>query len=174
MKKEKTKWQNVVLLIIMFLISMFATGTAAYFYGKSFREIFMLLIVSAASFGSVIFSLIQSNIYQRLHYDNGKHYVRFVFIFIVSVLIGCFLPFLPSGGWAVPAIALALTLFSNTTTGLMAYAGVLGICVYFSEASILVFLTYFLLGLFFSASISSGVRFLYTRVGAGLFLYSAF
>lgn len=150
MKKEKTKWQNVVLLIIMFLISMFATGTAAYFYGKSFREIFMLLIVSAASFGSVIFSLIQSNIYQRLHYDNGKHYARFVFIFIVSVLIGCFLPFLPSGGWAVPAIALALTLFSNTTTGLMAYAGVLGICVYFSEASILVFLTYFLIGAVFS------------------------
>ena len=146
MKKGKTKWQNVISLGIMFLISMFATGVAAYFYGKSFREIFMLLIVSAASFGSVIFSFEQSNIYQRLHYDNGNHYARFVCMFIISIVAGCLLPFLPSGGWAVPAIALALTLFSNTTTGLMAYAGVLGICVYFSDASILIFLIYFLVG----------------------------
>ncbi|MBQ6788531.1 MAG: hypothetical protein IJO85_12560 [Lachnospiraceae bacterium] len=146
MKKGKRKWQNAILLVIMFLISMFATGVAAYFYGKSFREIFMLLIVSAASFGSVIFSFEQSNIYQRLHYDNGNHYARFVFMFIISIVAGCMLPFLPSGGWAVPAIALALTLFSNTTTGLMAYAGVLGICVYFSDASILIFLIYFLVG----------------------------
>ena len=150
MKKGKTKWQNVILLVIMFLFSMFATGIAAYFYGKSFREIFMLLIVSAASFGSVIFSYEQSNIYQRLNYDNGNHYARFVFIFILSIVVGCLLPLLPSGGWAVPAIALALTLFSNTTTGMMAYAGVLGICVYFSDASILVFLIYFLVGAIFS------------------------
>lgn len=150
MNKGKTKWQNVILLVIMFLISMFATGIAAYFYGKSFREMFMLLIVSAASFGSVIFSFEQSNIYQRLHYDNGNHYARFVFMFIISILVGCMLPLLPNGGWAVPAIALALTLFSNTTTGLMAYAGVLGICVYFSDASILVFLIYFLLGAIFA------------------------
>lgn len=146
MKKSKTKWKNAILLVVMFLISMFATGIAAYFYGKSFREIFMLLIVSAASFGSVIFSFEQSNIYQRLHYDNGNHYARFVCMFIISIVAGCMLPFLPSGGWAVPAIALALTLFSNTATGLMAYAGVLGICVYFSDASILIFLIYFLVG----------------------------
>lgn len=150
MKKEKTKWQNVILLVIMFLFSMFATGIAAYFYGKSFREIFMLLIVSAAAFGSVIFSYEQSNIYQRLHYDNGKHYARFVLIFILCIVVGCMLPLLPSGGWAVPALALALTLFSNTTTGTMAYAGVLGICVYFSNASILVFLIYFLMGAIFA------------------------
>lgn len=150
MKKEKTKWQNVILLVIMFLFSMFATGIAAYFYGKSFREIFTLLIVSAASFGSVIFSYEQSNIYQRLHYDNGNHYARFVFMFIISIIVGCLLPLLPSGGWAVPAIALALTLFSNTTTGLMAYAGVLGICVYFSDTSILIFLIYFLVGSIFA------------------------
>lgn len=150
MNKGKKKRQNVILLVIMFLISMFATGIAAYFYGKSFREIFMLMIVSAASFGSVIFSFEQSNIYQRLHYDNGNHYARFVFLFITSILVGCMLPLLPSGGWAVPAIALALTLFSNTTTGLMAYAGVLGTCVYFSDESILVFVIYFLLGAIFS------------------------
>ena len=146
MKEGKTKWQNVILLVIMFLFSMFATGIAAYYYGKSFREIFMLLIVSAASFGSVIFSYEQSNIYQRLHYDNGNYYARFVFMFIISIIVGCLLPLLPSGGWAVPAIALAMTLFSNTTTGLMAYAGILGICVYFSDASILIFLIYFLVG----------------------------
>lgn len=146
MKEGKTKWQNVILIVIMFLFSMFATGIAAYYYGKSFREIFMLLIVSAASFGSVIFSYEQSNIYQRLHYDNGNYYARFVFMFIISIIVGCLLPLLPSGGWAVPAIALAMTLFSNTTTGLMAYAGILGICVYFSDASILIFLIYFLVG----------------------------
>lgn len=146
MKKEKTKWQNVILLMFMFLMCIFATGIAAYFYEKSYREIFMLLIISAASFGSVIFSLVQSNIYNRLHYDNGNHYERFIFIFILSVVVGCFLPFLPSGGWAVPAIALALTLFSNTPTGMMAYSVILGICVYFSDASILVFLIYFLVG----------------------------
>ncbi len=146
MEKKKTKWRTVILLLFMFLISVGATGTAAYFYGKSFREIFILLIVSAASYISIIFSLIQSDINQTLHYDNGEHYARFVFVDLISLLCGCFLPFLPNEGWAIPSIALALTLFSNTATGLMAYARILGLCVYFSDAGMLVFVLYFLMG----------------------------
>lgn len=110
----------------------------------------MLLILSSASFGSVIFSLIQSNIYQKLHYDNGSHYGRFVLVHTVSLVVGCLLPFLPSNGWIVIPIALALTLFSDTATGILDYAGILGILVYFADAGILVFLMYFFLGVVIS------------------------
>ena len=149
-KKQKKQWLNTFLLVVMFLISISATGVTAYLYGKSYREIFTLLILSAASLGSVVFALIQSELCDRLHYQDGKQIGRFVFIYLFSIAAGCLFPFLPTGGWAFPAIALALTLFSNTSTGLMAYAGVLGACVYFSDEGILVFLIYFLSGAIFA------------------------
>lgn len=149
-KKEEAVWQKIILISAMVLLSVLIIGTAAYFYGKSFRDIFMLLMITAASLGAVIFSLIQSNIFSTLHYDNGVHYRRFTLAFLVSAGVCCLLPLLPNDGWAVPPVALVLTLFSNTVTGILSYALLLGICVYFSAADILIFLLYFLMGCIFA------------------------
>ena len=149
-KKEEARWLKVFGIIFMLFVSIPATGVAAYLYGKSFRNIFTLVIVVAACIGAVIFSLIQSNIYNTLHYDNGNHFIRFVAIFIIGLGVCCVLPLLPDAAWAVPVLALALSLFSNTVTGIIAYAGLLGICSYFASADILVFLVYFLMGIIFS------------------------
>lgn len=149
-KKEEAKWQKTVLIIIMLLFSVSATAVSAYLYGKAFRDIFSILVIATACFGCVVFSLIQSDIAGTLHYDNGKHYARFVFIFIVGIVAGCLLPLLPDTGWVFPALALALTLFSNTVTGMVAYAGILGICVSLSDIGVFVYILYFLLGMIFS------------------------
>ena len=87
-KKEEAKWQKTVLIIIMLLFSVSATAVSAYLYGKAFRDIFSILVIATACFGCVVFSLIQSDIAGTLHYDNGKHYARFVFIFSVGIVAG--------------------------------------------------------------------------------------
>ncbi len=146
MKKEEAKWQKVLWVVCMLLFSVAATAVAAYFYGNSLRNICLLLIVVTAGYAGVAFALVQSDICGVLHYDNGGHYVRFVLTFMIGIAASCLLPLLPDSGWAFPAIALALTLFANTATGLMAYAVILGICIYFSDSSVLIFLMYFLIG----------------------------
>ena len=132
MRKEEAKWQKVLWIVFMLLFSITATAVAAYIYGNSLRDICLLLIVVTAGCAGVVFALIQSDICGVLHYDNGAHYVRFVVTFMIGITAGCLLPMLPDSGWAFPAIALALTLFANTATGLMAYAVILGICIYLS------------------------------------------
>lgn len=149
-KKEEAGWQKVLLIIIMLIVSIAAVGVAAYLYGKSFRDIFVLLLIEAACFGTVVFSFFQSNIYNTLHYDNGGHVIRFVITFLIGTGACCLLPALPDSGWAVPSIALALSLFSNTVTGVLAFAGLMGVCTYFASADILVFLLYFFCGTIFA------------------------
>ena len=122
-KSEEAGWQKTLLIIIMLAISIPAVGVASYYYGKSFRDIFILVLSSTACFGTVVFSLIQSEIYHTLHYDNGGHFARFVVVFVMGAIICCLLPVLPDTGWAVPVLALELSLFSNTVTGLTPYPG---------------------------------------------------
>ncbi|MDE7028376.1 MAG: hypothetical protein K2P63_00160, partial [Lachnospiraceae bacterium] len=126
-KKEETSWQKVLLAVAMFVVSIPSIGVSAYLYEKSFRDIFILLIIVTACFGMAIFSFFQSNIFQALHYDNGSHLSRFVLTFLMGTAAACLLPLLPDAGWILPAAALALTLFSNTVTGLTAYSGLLSV-----------------------------------------------
>ncbi len=149
-KKEEARWQKVLLMIMMMALSAPSVGVAAYLYGKSFRDIFTLILITAACFGMVIFSMVQSTVFGTLHYDNGGHYVRFVSFFLISTAACCILPTLQSEGWAVPSLALALALFSNAVTGILSYAALLGICAYLASADILVFLLYFFMGVIFA------------------------
>lgn len=149
-RKEEAGWQKVLLVIIMLVISILAVGVSAYLYEKSFRDIFMLLLIVTACFSMTIFSFFQSNIFQALHYDNGGHLSRFAITYLMGTAAACLLPILPDAGWVLPSCALALTLFSNTVTGLTAYAGLLSVCAYFSAADTLTFLMYFLTGIVFA------------------------
>ncbi|MDE5699411.1 MAG: hypothetical protein K2I96_18715, partial [Lachnospiraceae bacterium] len=149
-KKEEASWQKVLLAIVMLIISIPAIGISAYLYEKSFRDIFILLIIVTACFGMTLFSFFQSIIFQALHYDNGGHLSRFVITFLMGTAAACLLPMLPEAGWILPVAALALTLFSNTVTGLTAYAGLMCVCAYFSSADIITFLMYFLTGVLFA------------------------
>ena len=115
-KKEEAVWQKVLLIVLRFLLSVPAVAASAYLYGKSFRDIFILIIVVTACLGAVVFSLVQSDISETLHYDNGGHYLRFVCVYLFGTALCCILPIVPDSGWAVPVLALALALFSNTVT----------------------------------------------------------
>lgn len=149
-KKEEAGWQKVLFAIIMMILSIPAIGISAYLYEKSFRDIFMLLMIVTACFGMTLISFFQSNVFQALHYDNGGHLSRFVIMFLLGTAAACLLPMLSDAGWILPVFALALTLFSNTITGLTAYAGLLCVCAYFASADILTFLIYFLTGIIFA------------------------
>lgn len=149
-KKEEPRWQKILLVIAMLVISIPAIGVAAYLYERSFREIFILLIIVTPCFGMTLFSFFQSDIFESLHYDNGGHLLRFVITFLMATAAACLLPMLPDAGWILPVAALALTLFSNTVTGLTAYAGLLCVCAYFAAADDLTFLMYFLTGVLFA------------------------
>ncbi len=149
-KKEETSLQKVLIASGMLVLSIPSVSVAAYLYEKSFREIFILMMIVIACFGMTIFSFFQSNLFASLHYDNGGHLLRFAMMFLMGVAAACLLPMLPNAGWALPALALALTLFSNTVTGLNAYAGLVSVCAYFASADILTLLLYLLVGVLFA------------------------
>jgi hypothetical protein len=100
--------------------------------------------------GATIFSLVQSNIFGTLHYDNGKHLWRFIVTFIISIACGVAFPMVDYSGWALPPIALALSLFSNTVTGIVAYGFVVGLCSFLAAADFEIFLIYFVVGVLFA------------------------
>lgn len=149
-RKEEPRWLKVLLVIVMLAVSIPAIGVAAYFYEKSFRDIFILLIIVTSCFGMTLFSFFQSDVFEALHYDNGGHLSRFVLAFLMGTAAACLLPLLSDAGGILPVAALALTLFSNTVTGLTAYAGLLCVCAYFAGADNLTFLLYFLTGVLFA------------------------
>lgn len=150
-KKEESGWKKALLVIIMFVISIPAVGVAAYIYEKPFREIFILLLIFSACCGTTVFSFFQSHIYNALHYDNGRHFMRFAVMFLLGVAVSCLMPMQQDTDfWAVPSIALALALLSNTITGMIAYAGLLSVCFYFTATDVLTFLLYFLMGAIFA------------------------
>jgi hypothetical protein len=59
-------------------------------------------------------------------------------------------PLVDYSGWALAPIALALSLFSNTVTGIVAYGFVVGICSFLASADIEIFLIYFIVGVMFA------------------------
>ena len=149
-KKEETSLQKALTAIGMLAVAIPSVGVAAYLYEKSFRDIFILLMIVTACFGMTVFSFFQSSLFESLHYDNGGHLLRFAIIFLMGVAASCLLPILPEAGWVLPTLALALTLFSNTVTGLNAYAGFVSVCAYFASAEILTLLLYLLTGVIFA------------------------
>lgn len=149
-KKEEARWQKVLLIIMMFVVSISTIGASAYLFSKSFRDIFMLLLIMTGCLAMTVFSFFQSDIYDALHYDNGRHVTRFVSTFLIGVAACCLLPIAPEDGWALPSLALALALFSNLVTGVIAYAVLLSVCAYLADCGIFAFLLYFLMGLVFA------------------------
>jgi hypothetical protein len=112
----------------------------------TFNDIIEMAVVIVISLGAIVFSFVQSDIFGTLHYDNGKHSGRFIVTFIISIVAGCLFPMIDNSGWALPPAALALSLFSNTVTGLLAYGMVVGICCYIASAKLQIFLVYLMIG----------------------------
>jgi hypothetical protein len=100
--------------------------------------------------GATVFSLVQSKIYGLLHYDNGKHLWRFIITFIIGIGCSVIFPVVDYSGWALPPIALALSLFSNTVTGIVAYGFVVGLCSFLASVKFEIFLIYFVAGALFA------------------------
>lgn len=55
-KKEETSLQKVWIVIGMLVVSIPSVGVAAYLYEKSFRDIFILIMIVTACFGMTVFS----------------------------------------------------------------------------------------------------------------------
>lgn len=150
MKKGETKGQKIITFIFMILVSVSSICLFSYFlYEKTFRDIFLLGIVAFICTGCTEFSFIYSNINNDLNYDNGKHFFRFFIIDVLGLLSGCIFPLIPITGWVFPVIALALSLFSNSITGITAYTGFLAICIYLSNESIFSFVIFLIAGIVF-------------------------
>ena len=94
-KKEETSLQKALTAIGMLAVAIPSVGVAAYLYEKSFRDIFILLMIVTACFGMTVFSFFQSSLFESLHYDNGGHLLRFAIIFLMGVAASCLLPILP-------------------------------------------------------------------------------
>ncbi len=54
-KKEETSLQKALTAIGMLAVAIPSVGVAAYLYEKSFRDIFILLMIVTACFGMTVF-----------------------------------------------------------------------------------------------------------------------
>lgn len=84
-----------------------------------------------------------------LDYDNGEHGARFWGLVSAGLLTALFCgALLPVGGWPFPAVFLALALFSNMGTGIVASSMLLMIAVMISGCGLSGFFLYLVSGVF--------------------------
>lgn len=148
MKKTEEVSQKVLAFCIMLAVSVGITVIAAYFYGNSFRTIFVSGIEAGICFLLNIYCYVLSINHKSLHFDNAFHVWRYTGIIYLGLICCVFFPLFPETGWVFPAFALAFTIFSNTSTGISAYIGMLVISFSLTGGVNQLFVVYLLAGIF--------------------------
>lgn len=150
MNKTEEVSQKVLAFCIMLVVSVSVSVIAAYYYGNSFRNIFVIGMETMICFLLNIYCYALSINHQSLHFDNAFHVWRYTGIIYLGLMCCVFFPLFPATGWVFPALALAFTIFSNTSTGISAYIGMLVISFSLTGGINQLFVVYLLAGLFVS------------------------
>lgn len=128
----------------IFILLLLGPAVSAYVMGKSFRMIFFGVML-CASFSMI---LVYVWYYEQERNKTDTRFSWFVMAFLYGLLTTCLFPFLPVDGWFVLPLALAFAICADLPVGVLSYTGLLGICVYLSDASVISFLLYLFCGLF--------------------------
>lgn len=143
MKKQHLKKIIEMIFIIIALIAI--PAISAYMLGKAYRNIF-LCIVLCMSFGLTIIRLWFDSSNEEK--NRSKSFEWFGISFIIGIIGTSIFTFFPVNGWFVLPLSLAFILTSDFSLAVVAYTGLLAICSYIGDASIVVFVIYLLTGLF--------------------------
>ena len=145
-QKEQLHHKNNVLIYLAIILStILLQGGASYFYAKEIGVVLESCMFAIVCSGCIIFCITQDLFKKTLHYDNAQHLGRFTFFYACSLILSCIFPMLPYYGWIFPVIALTLSLFSNSITGIITTGYLLCYTCMFSNVPHYTFYFYFLI-----------------------------
>lgn len=144
--KEKTYRRGSLgaVSVLVFLCTAGALFLTGWMTGMSAEELTRGLVLCCIGAGCLVFALVRAALEDSLLYDNRMHPWRFLCIYLFCLLLALLYILLPVSGWPFLVLAVALTLFSNETAGIISTAVLLYITVSFSGAADSIFLLYFL------------------------------
>lgn len=145
MKKNNVSLKRSLGFLNMIILLLVGPAFSAYMLGRSFRVIFFGFMIS------MCFGILLSFVWYDSKNNEKETTHRFSWFaasFFYGLLTTCLFPFLPVDGWFVLPLALALALCTELPLGVLTYVGLLGICVYLSEASVVSLILYLFCGIF--------------------------
>lgn len=149
-KKEAGKKRKVHLLPCLFFLlflPLLMCFLAVHAYGLAEARRLQCLVMTALLCLLLIFTECRSALAGDYLYNNAAHRRRFYLSYILLFGISCFFPLFTTLGWPLLIIAVIMTCFSNSLTGMVAYVSILGFLGLVGQVDINVFLTYFFSGL---------------------------
>lgn len=140
------KKEYIYVPVCMFVLTLLVIYAGSRVRGMEEVKIIRNLVFGGLGCGTVLFLMAQCRLMHLYEYDNGEHYNRFFFWYMLSLLLAWGCAYLPSAGWPFMAIFVCLSLFGNTLIGIVAGSMLLYVAVMLSEGSLTVFLLYFICG----------------------------
>lgn len=146
--RPKITWRILLPEFISVLLAVGGIWGISLFHQKSQDVILSNIVFGVAGVAVLGYCVRQAYLDKEFDYDNGEHCFRFWVCFWIG-LAGAFVcTFLPTAGWPYLTIFVSLALFSNISIGILAGAVLLVISVLLCGAQTVLFLLYFLSGLF--------------------------
>lgn len=133
--EKKFKRNTVLISIAMFFLTVLLSLLDGFISDKDIVSIIKLGVFS--SIGSLVlaFSFAISLLSGHFDYDNNEHPIRFFVFYCISLILSLAFPFMNVGGWAFLGIAVSLSIFSNSITGISGVAVLLMNCCLISNSN---------------------------------------
>lgn len=120
-KPEKNvKHKKALELAFMFIVSGVIAGLGTLLYKREIDELICSIVMVMLGTGIVIFALLSSEIYDMFFYEHQGKYKKFIFFYLLGLVLSVLFPLLPVSGWPFLVVFVVLSLFSNQISGLAA------------------------------------------------------
>lgn len=132
----------------MWCLTVAVAAVSAFFYQKQPEEIAAIAILSGMFAGALVFALEKSRMSQTFLYDNGRNLWRFMLVYCLFLAASVCCPLFPESGWPFLTVFVALMLFGNELTGMIAGCGLVLISMLLQEnADPVIFFIYMMIGM---------------------------
>lgn len=146
--KPRITWQKWLPELISILVAAVGIGGICLMRQTSQEVMLSNMVLGVAGVMILGFFARQAYIEQEMDYDNGEHYHRFWFCFLIGLACAFMCAFLPVAGWPFVTVFVLLALFGNMSMGILGASVLLSISVALCGAEAVTFLLYFLTGVF--------------------------
>lgn len=137
---------NQLCAAVLFLTTTLLVCLLSRLKGFDTAEIISNTVLSGIGAAALVLLISDTKRRGGLDYDNARHPLRFLLLYVGCLLVAAACIYLPAAGWQFLAIYIALALFSDSLIGICAGTLLLALSVLLSGCGIPVFVLYFLCG----------------------------
>ncbi len=143
MERNVKKKPFFVMAVLLFVLTGAVTCAAGYLKGLDITHLISYTVLVLMGTFAVLFLHAFSRDKQLYDYNNEEHFGRFLFLWILSLIIIVACIYLPVAGWPFLVIYLWFTLFSNNIIGITSGSVFVLMAVLLTGESVPVFVLYF-------------------------------